>query len=247
MAAMAERLALGPDEFAFHFQTKVGVDADALATFLKRAATVARRQGADLRVVGLRDGSLDVVIKAFKKGALKEFKDKPIDTTIKTSLFVGTIVATIVHVMSPTPGGVTPIAKAAAEVVENHQVTQITIITNDDSRVVMNEKIAKAVRAAGQQQQLLDGPDDVPRLSAPVAGMLRDARDGNLSGETSLVKDELHFKPDGYRYWVPVDENPASANNALQPGHRYRVAGHIALSGGLPDRIVVVEARPIPN
>lgn len=247
MADIAERLGLGPDEFAFHFETRVGVDADALATFLKRASTVARRSGAELRVVGMREGSLDVVIKAIKAGAKKEFFEKPIDTTIKTSLFVTGIVAGIVHAMSPTLGGGTPIASAGAAVVENHQVTEITIVTNEDSTVVMDEGIARQLREARQQQHLIDAPDAVPRLSAPVAGMLRDARSGDLSGETSIVKGELHFKPDGYRYWVPVDENPVTANGVLQPGGRYRVSGHIALNGGQPDRIVVDHAVPLLN
>lgn len=244
MAAIAERLGLGPDEFAFHFETTVGVDADALATFLKRAATVARRNGAELRVVGLREGSLDVIIKAFKKGAKREFKDKPIDTTVKTSVFVGGIVVGIINMMSPEHGG-TPIASAGAKVIEGHQVTEIILVTNDSSTVVMNEKIAKEVREAKERQPLLEAPDVPPRLSAPVTGMLRDARSGDLLGETSIVKGELHFRPDGYRYWVPVDENPVTANGALHPGVRYRVSGHIALIGGQPDRIIVDRAVPI--
>ena len=247
MAAVAERLGLGPDEFAFHFETKLGVDADALATFLKRAATVTRRSGAELRVVGVREGSVDVVVKAVRKGAAKEFKEKPIDTTIKTSVFVGGIVAGIVHMMSPQMSGDTPIAKAGADMVENHHVTQITVVTNDDSTVVMNQTIAKEVRKVRERQHLLEVPHAVSRLSAPVAGMLRDARSGDLSGETSIVKGELHFRPDGYRYWVPVDENPVTANGLLQAGGRYRVSGHIALNGGQPDRIVVDGAVPIPD
>lgn len=247
MATVAERLGLGPDEFAFHFETKVGVDADALATFLKRAATVARRSGGELRVVGLREGSLDVVIKAVKKGAKKEFEEKPIDTTIKTSLFVGGIVAGIIHMMSPQLSGPTPIAKAGADVIENHQVMQITIITNMHSTVVMNERIAKEVREAGERHLQLEGPEAALRLSAPVAGMLRDARSGDLFGETSVVKGELHFRPDGYRYWVPVDENPVTASGLLRPGARYRVSGHIALSDGQPDRIVVDRAVSIAD
>lgn len=247
MATVAKRLGLGPDEFAFHFETMVGVDADALATFLKRAATVARRNGSELRVVGLREGSLDVVLKAIRKGAAKEFEEKPIDTTIKTSVFVGGIVAGIIHMMSPQLSGDTPIAKAGADVVENHHVTQITIVTNDESTVVMNQMIAKEVREVGKRQHLLEESDAVPRLSAPIAGMLRDARSGDLSGETSIVKGELHFRPDGYRYWVPVDENPVTANGLLQPGARYRVSGHIALSGGQPDRIIIDRAMLISD
>jgi hypothetical protein len=247
MADIAERLGLGPDEFAFHFETTAGLDADALATFLKRASTVARRGGAELLVVGVREGSLDVVIKAIKAGAKKEVFEKPIDTTIKTSLFVTGIVASIIHAMSPTLGGGAPIANAGAAVIENHQVTEIIIVTNEDSTVVMDIGIVSQLREARQKRNLLDGPAAVPRLSAPVAGMLRDARSGELSGETSAVKGELHFKPDGYRYWVPVDENPVTANGVLQPGGRYRVSGHIALNGGQPDRIVVDHAVPLLN
>lgn len=247
MAEIAERLGLGPDEFAFHFETAVGVDADALATFLKRATTVARRSGADLRVVGMREGSLDVVIKAIKKGAKKEFFEKPIGTTITTSLFVTGIVAGIIHAMSPTTGAGagTPIANAGAAVVENHQVTQITIVTNDANTVLMDQGIARQLREARTQQNLLEESDALQGLSAPVAGLLRAARSGDLSGETSLVKGELHFKPDGYRYWVPVEENPVTANGALQSGGRYRVSGHIALSDSQSDRIVVDHAVPI--
>ena len=106
MATLAERLELGPNEFAFYFETKVGVDADALANFLKRAATVARQRGGELRVVGFREGSLAVIIEAIKRSkvgraAAEEFYKKPIDTTIKVSGFVGGIVYAIVQAMSP--------------------------------------------------------------------------------------------------------------------------------------------------
>ena len=77
--------------------------------------------------------------------------------------------------------------------------------------------------------------------------MLRDARTGDLTGETSIVKGELHFRPDGYRYWVPVDENPVMANSAMQSGGRYRVSGRIALSSGRPDRIIVDQAAVISD
>lgn len=248
MAGIAERLGLGPHEFAFHFEAKGGVDADALANFLKRAATVARQHGAGLRVVGLQQGSLSVVIEAIKRGAKKEFEEKPIDTTIKTSAFIGGIVLGIIHLMSPAVSGVTPIAKAGAEMVERHQVMQITIVTNESSTVVMNKEIAKELREAEEERQLMLPPtDDIMRLSAPVAAMLRDARTGDLSGETEMVHGELHFRPDGYRYWVPVDESPVSAMGQIRPGGRFRVSGHIALNEGHPDRIVVNWAEPIPD
>jgi len=234
MAEVAERLDLGPDEFAFHFKTGAGVDADALATFLKRAATVARRSGGELRVVGVHEGSLDVVLKAIKKGAAKEYAEKPIDTTIKTSAFVTAIVAGIIHLMSPQQSGDTPIAKAGADIIESNEVSEISIVTNEQRHVVMNPAIAKLVREVREELHLLDGPPENLRLSAPVAGLLRDVRSGELSGETSVVKGELHFRPDGYRYWVPVVES-----DLLKPGARYRLSGHIALKGNQPDRIII--------
>lgn len=247
MAALAERLGLEPDEFAFHFDTKVGIDADALAIFLQRAATVARRSGAELRVVGLREGSLDVIIKTFKKGTSKAFAKDPLDASIKTATLATAVVGTIIAAMTYIHSGPAPIAKSGATMVVNHNVTRIVVVTKDDSTVVMDKKIAAAVREAEEEQKLLNGPDAVPRLSAPVAGMLREARSGNLSGETSLVKGELHFRPDGYRYWVPVDEFPVSRDNSLEPDMRYRVSGNIVTAGGQPDRIVIERADRIPN
>lgn len=92
----------------------------------------------------------------------------------------------------------------------------------------MNEGIAGQGRNARQQHKnLLADPDAVPRLSAPVADMPRDARSNGLSGETSIVKGELHPKPDGYRYRVSVDENPVTADGVLQAGSSYRMSAMI--------------------
>lgn len=245
MAVIAEQLDLGPNEFAFHFETSDGVDADALANFLKRAATVARQRGAELRIVGLREGSLAVIVDVIKKGASKEFAEKPIDTTIKVSTFAAAIVGAIVLAMTPTKSGDTPLGKAGAEVVENHHVTKITVVTSQDITVVMDETIAFEVREAERNRQvMLAGPEEVMRLPHRVAEMIEDARQGNLSGQAALIGDELHFRPDGYRYWVPVDENPVSANGALYPGGNFRVGGRIAMRDGLPDRIIVDWAEP---
>jgi len=244
--ALAESLNLGPDEFAFHFETQNGVDADILANFLKRAATVARQRGGELRVVGLREGSLAVVIEVFKKGAIKEFKDKPISTSIKTSVFVAAIVGGIIHLMTPAASGSTPLAKAGADLIETHQVTQITIVTNESSTVVMDEATAAEVRRAERDRpQVLHRPEQLMRLSPPVAGLLRDASQGVLTGETDLVRGKLHFRPDRYQYWVPIDENPVMLNHTIHPGGRYRVVGHVALLDGQPDRIVVDHAEVI--
>lgn len=158
------------------------MDASALADFLKRAATVARQRGGDLRVVGLRQGSLAIVITAIKKSkigqsAAKEFSEKPIDTTIKASGFAAAIVSAIVYAMSPAQSGSTPLAKAGAEVVENHKVTEITIVTNATSSVVMNKMIASEIRAVDRvSYPLLPPPGYRERLPQGVATMIEDAR-----------------------------------------------------------------------
>jgi hypothetical protein len=250
LVSIAQRLELGSHEFAFHFQTKEGVEADALGNFLKRAATVARQSGAELRVVGLREGSLAVIIEAIRKsragkGAAKEFSDKPIDTTIKVSGFLASIVAAIAYAMSPAQSGSTPIAKAGADVIENHHVTEITLVTNRTSIVVMNQTIAAEVREKERfSPRMLPESDEARRLPGPMVEMIEDARQGNLSGEAAIVNGELHFRPDGYRYWVPVDGYRAS-QGLLYPGGHFRVAGQIEMRHGQPDRIIVDAAKPI--
>ncbi len=251
MAATADKLELGADEFAFHFETEKGVDADALANFLKRAATIARQRGGELRVVGLREGSLAVIVKAIKRSRLgrsaaREFAEKPIDTGIKVSAFAASIVGAIIYAMSPSASGTSPLAKAGAEVVEKQQVTQISIVTNEASTVVMNESIAAEVRQAESNgRPMLAPPEEIRRLPQRVVAMIEDARHGNLSGEAALVLDQLHFRPDGYKYWVPVEENPVSGQGQLYPGGHFRVSGHIVMLGGQPDRIVVDWATPM--
>ena len=64
---MTERPKLNSNQFLLHFATENGVEAKALATFLQRAATVARGQNADLRVIGIQAGSLNVIIAAAKR------------------------------------------------------------------------------------------------------------------------------------------------------------------------------------
>jgi hypothetical protein len=146
VAAIAEQPSLRRNEFAFHFETDNGVAVDMLATFLRRAATVARSRGADLRVVGVREGSLAITLSAIKKGAAKEFREKPIDTTVKVSALVVAVVGAIVAAMSLAKSGVSPLAAAAIELVDHQEVTQITIVTSEANTVLINKEIAKRVR-----------------------------------------------------------------------------------------------------
>lgn len=243
MAAIAEQLNLRPNEFAFHFETDNGVEAGVLATFLTRVARVARHQRADLRVVGVRAGTLTVIMAAVRKGAAKEFTEKPIDTTIKASVFVTGIAAAIVAAMSPAKDSL--LAKAGADLVDRHEVTQITIVTNEAETVLMNKEIAKRVREAR--------PHTGHALSASkaVAGhipqraveLVEDARRGDLSGEVLFVKGYPHFRPDGYKFLVPV-VMASHGIEQLSPGGHYRVTGHITTMDGQPDLLVVDSAVP---
>jgi hypothetical protein len=236
VATVPEQLNLGPNEFAFHFETDNGVEAGVLATFLTRAARVARHQGADLRVVGVRAGTLTVIMAAVRRGAAKEFTDRPIDTTIKASVFVTGIVAAIVAAMSPARES--PLAKAGADLVDRHEVTQITIVTNEAKTVVMNKEIAKGVRRERPHAKPVAG-----RIPHRLGELVEDARQGNLSGEVLLVEGFPHFRPDGYKFLVPV--MASRRIEQLSPGRRYRVAGQITTRDGQPDLIVVDSAAPL--
>ena len=72
---------LQDDEFAFYFSGGTGVVAHELGDFLVRAATVARRNGAELRVIALEPGSLAVVMRPIKRSGAAvghEFRKSPI-------------------------------------------------------------------------------------------------------------------------------------------------------------------------
>jgi len=240
VAEIAEQLNLRRNEFAFHFATDNGVEAAVLATFLTRAATVARRHGADLRVVGVRAGSLTVIVAAIRKGAGKEFTERPIDTTIKASVFVTAIVTAIVAAMSPAKDS--PMAKAAADIVDRHEVKQITIVTNQTETLLMDEEIAKRIRQA--RPRALAAPKSVVHLIAQqVVELVENANRGGLSGEFLLVEGHLHFRPDRYRFLVPVVMESHGIEQ-LATGKHYRVTGRIETREGQPDSIMVRSAVP---
>lgn len=261
MAALAQTLDLGPDQFAFHFETDSGVGADALATFLQRASTVARRQGGELRVIALRDGSLSVIIEAIKKSKLaknakNEFEEKPIEKTIAISGFTAGIVWAIVTAMSPAKSGDTPINKSGADIVEKCAVTQISVVTNQSQTVVMDEGIARAVREAEAQRhqhhsrrRLGSEPMmaiEGPRQSLPDYHAADEhARHGKLIGKVILADDRLFFGPNEYRFLVPIDVTNGGDMQALKPGEHYQVVGEIKFVQGQPDSIVIEAARPV--
>lgn len=252
MASVVEQLVLRSDEFAFYFESEVGVEVDALATFLKRASTIARRNGGELRVVGLHEGSLAVVIRTITKNAGKEFMAKPIDGSLKVTGLVTAISAAIIFLMSPQKGADEPISKAGAAIVENHPVTQISIVTNVQTTVVMNEQIAVEMREVRRAARLdaIASPDRALRVEAqphfprPVEDLAEDARVGGLTGRIDIVDGAVHFRPDGFRFWVPVYLSVAPDSVQMVPGQRYRVGGQIEMTQGQPDRIVIQSAAP---
>lgn len=248
-----KNIELKPDEFALYFAGNQGVDLDALANFLKRVSSVARRHGGELVIVGLHEGSLVVKLRAIARSkiaqnAIKEFSDKPIDGSVKVTGLIAAIAGAIIWLMSPTKD-VTPIAKAGAEIIDKHQITEISVVTNEKITVVMNEAIAKKIkkkheiRAVGRASEksqitkIVKNQYNLPEIEI----MVKDAHQSNLTGEVALVGDAFHFQPDGYHYWVPIYMRPSSSVQ-LHPGERYRIGGQIKTLNGQPDQIIAASA-----
>lgn len=250
MTTTALGFKLAADEFAFHFDSKNGVTATELGRFLQRAATVARGQGADLQVVGLRDGSLDVLLKAvarskFTKNAKKEFEKAPVGTTAAGVALVGAVVSALIFATSSDKP--TPLAKSAADVIEQTTVTQIQVVTIHQNVVIMDVEGAKQVRALELQHadgpKLLPGASDLARLPSPeMRRLTTEMEKGSLTGWIGTFGGELHFRPDGYRYSAPVDLRFANAGSV--PAGRYRVKGDLLLKAGRPDEFVILTAEP---
>ncbi len=241
MATIADTLNLEPDNLAFIFDSDVGVSAAGLGLFLQRASTVSRRAGVELYVVGLREGSLAVVAKVARKGvraSLEEFKSSPVRTTASAVALVGVAYAAIATAMSPSPGQVSPLAKAGAGLVEHHAVTQISLITTNRTTIIMDERRAAEVR-------MLDAERSYEALpSADVRRLISSARTGDLSGTVLLVDDELHFRPDGFRYLVPIDGSTSTLPKSVQPGRHLVVSGELLLRDSQPDLLVIRDTRP---
>lgn len=243
MASLASELDLRPDEFAFYFRSELGVEAHELGVFLQRAATVAKRQGAELRVSATRPGSLAVILRALRKSptaraAQNEFAKAPVATTAAGVALVGAVVGAILYAMSPQPGRVTPLAKAGAEVVEKCHVEQIEVITINKSTVVMDQDRARRVREI-QRVERRRSPALPPR---DVQMLVSAARKGLLSGSVVEVEGELHFRPEGYRYWVPIDMARSEAAEELYPQAYFRVHADLTTLAGQPDTIIIHSA-----
>jgi hypothetical protein len=225
MVDMLENHWLAPNELAFHFVTSSGIEARSLANFLARAATVAKRHGAELRIVGIREGSVRVILRVIAKNAAKEFVDKPIDGTLKVTTIVGAVAAAIIYLMTPDKAGETPIAKAGADMVIKQDITQIILVTRDKSAIVMDKATAIALQELVQQQEfprlLASDTNKAITIRPEVVEMIADARAGKLIGEIIVADDQLHFRPKGYHFMI---------------------TGDIIDVGGRPDRLIIYSA-----
>ncbi|MBZ9769873.1 hypothetical protein LB526_24220 [Mesorhizobium sp. CA6] len=233
---------LGSDQFAFYFLGEKGIEASELGTFLQRAATVARRGGAELRVTAIEPGSLAVIIRAIRLASAayairEEFSATPIKTTAATGALVTLVIGALVRAMSPEASQ--PLARVGAELVEKQQVERIEIRTRDKTIVVMDLDTAIRVRE-------IERASKGPRLlqATEVRRLMEDGREGKLTGRAVEVEGELHFRPDGYRYLVPV--NIASeALAALLPGTHFKISADLLTRNGQPDTIMIHKATPL--
>lgn len=236
----ADKLELANDEFAFYFSTDVGIEAGELGTFLKRAATVAKRAGTEIRVVGIEDGSLAVILKALAKKRIvqayvKEFNEKPGTLTLAAIAAVAAITAA----MKPTPSSPDALAKAGADVVQNHNVVNIQIITKNGATVVMDERTAVEVREA-ERRGARARPPSLP--TPDVMMMIEDARERHIEGSVFEVNGELVFRPENFNYYVPIDMDRSEVFN-LEPYRMYRVSGEIVVKRGGPHSIIIHSAH----
>ncbi len=233
---------LNDDEFAFYFSGGDGVSADKLGHFLSRAAIVARRVGAELQITSLEPGSLAVVIRTIRRSGAavgNEFKTSPVQTTGAAAALVGLVVGALVQTMSPERGEAKPLAKVAAEMIEKGDAQQIEIVTRKSTTLVMNAERASYIRVNGQRtkrSRLLD--------TSTVDTLTKSARMGTLTGTVVDVDGELHFRPDGFRYLVPIDIQRSEAALELVSGQHFRVNADLTTHHGQPDNMRIYRATP---
>lgn len=240
MTTTSEALGLQSNNIAFVFDSDVGVIAADLGLFLQRASTVSRQAGVDLYVVGLREGSLAVVAKVVQKGiqaGINEFKSSPIRTSASATALASIAYAAISAAANPSTGIATPLAKAGAALVEHHSITQISLITQNHTTIVMDSKRAAEVRALTQVKPHISSP------SPDVRRLISSAQSGELSGTVVFAEDKLYFRPDGFRYLVPIDRYNSTTPSCIAPGNHVIIFGEIVLRDSRPDTLVVRDAR----
>ena len=207
---------------------------------------VARQAGAELRVTALKPGSLSVVMRAVRrsklaKAAAREFKKSSVQVTAAGAALVGTVATAIAFAMSPDEAGVTPLGKAGATVIEHHHVKRIEVVTTRETIVVMDLDRARELRSLEQRTRR-----DIPLLPAPNVPLLTNkAGRGALTGSVHEVAGELHFRPDGHRYLVPIQLAGSVAAASVHPGAHVRVVADLQTHRGQPQIVVISSILPI--
>lgn len=241
MHPLAKKFDLGPNQFAILFETSKGIEADDLGNFLKRAATLARGKGVELRVVRFEPGSLATIFEAVKRGAKDEFLKAPIGTTLKAAGLVGVVGTALIGGFNFAANGFTPIAKAGVCVVEEKEVTTIKLITQYDVVLLMDENLASQFRQLERDVRKSKAMGSKRQFSL----MAEDARRGDLIGEILEAGGALHFRPEGFNFLVPIKSAGNIASSKLRPGSFVRVNGDLKMRMNRPDSLVVYGASEI--
>ena len=232
-------LTLRPDELAFRFHGKSGVAAKELGVFLQRVSAVSRQKNAELLVTSIENGSLLVVMRAKGKSALQSIQNEFKETPVKTSAAALAVVSAIIYAMSPNSETPAPIAKSAVEIVEKSNVIQIDLITIENTTVIMDTAKATNIRRKMNQRAIRSSE---PSWSS-VRALQESAREGSLQGGVLDVEGELHFRPDGHSYLVPIDMHRSAAAEELNPNTHISVKGEIVKKAGDPESIIIHSAR----
>lgn len=245
------------DELAFYFEADGGISADALGRFLQRTATIARQNGAALRVVAIHDGSLIVVIKVLEtiRGSIaREFQASPLQTSVAAILLINTLVGQInASLESANP---TPLAKAGAQIIEESGAKSIKLVTSNDTYELMDRELASNVIHSIPEynferklplestyiQRHITTVRTFDTISDAYIAISKEADDGSLRGIAIFAGEELHFRPDGHRFLVPVEYSKKFKGSKLSSSKRYTVKGVINFEDNAPNSITIESA-----
>jgi hypothetical protein len=242
---LSEKFDLAPSQFAILFETDRGIEADDLGNFLKRVATIARREGAELRVVRFEPGSLATIFEAVKKSkvaknAKKEFVKAPIGSSAAITAVVAAVAGALVWAFDAEEAGATALSRAGACVIEEKEVREIKLVTFEQTVVLMNENTARRVREIDNQRKKHE------HIEYDQIQMLTDrASAGTLEGGVVSIYGELHFRPDGYKFFVPINISRTRPDVEIYSDAHFRVTGEIVMRNGRPDTIIIQSAKQV--
>lgn len=237
----AQELELRKDEFVIAFQGAEGFRAEDLGKFLQRAGAVIPRSSVELRVVGFEAGSFLVRCRALTKRIGKNAKIEAIEKPVRTVLAtvgVAIAAAALANAMSVDDERVPPLASESARIVDRYNVRNITLITIDQTIVVMTPEQAEQIKETEARRSR-----GVTRSSL-FYELSRAVRD-NINGQIFDVGGVLHFRPDGYQFTVPISHAEDYPGPQLRPLGRYSIRGSLHSSRGQPEVMEIAEASEL--